>query len=329
MGAIQAQDYGQAVWAIASRLKNGTIQDVERDIQDGKILRTWPMRGTIHFVPAEDAVWMVELTGKRMLVADRRRQDQLDLNQAIIDRCGSLLQTALKGRKLMSRPDVMDLFESNSISTKGQRGYHILWALAHVGLICIGPMMGKQQSIVLLREWVPNSLVLSHEDSMALLAKRYIQSHGPVTIRDFATWTKFNLSEARQAFELAKGVECVDIDGVQYWQSKVVPNGKPKRIYYLAAFDEYFLGYKDRSAIIHADHFQKVVPGNNGVFSPLLVVDGQAAGTWRRTIKKRGVDVEVTTFEPLQVAAKELEDALLPYEHFLGQEATLTVRSAT
>lgn len=184
MGAMQAQDYGQALWAIASRMKHGTIADVERAIEEGKIIRTWPMRGTIHFIPAEDADWMLKLTAARILTADARRQHQLELTPEIINKSGALLKKRLKGGKRLNRPGVMELLESNDISTDQGRGYHILFALAMSGLICMGPLDGKQQTFVLLHEWAPNQRKLSTDEALATFATRYIQSHGPATVRD-------------------------------------------------------------------------------------------------------------------------------------------------
>lgn len=325
MGAMQAQDYGQALWAIASRMKHGTIADVERAIEDGKIIRTWPMRGTIHFIPAEDADWMLKLTGIRILTADARRQQQLGLTPEIINKSSELIKKKLKGGKRLSRPGVMELLESNGILTGQGRGYHILFALAISGLINIGPMEGKQQTFVLLHEWAPNQRKLSADEALGTLASRYIQSHGPATVKDFATWTKLNLTESRRAFSLAKNVAHYDVDGAEYWMTQNLTPAKPARAYFLAAFDEYFIGYKNRDAVIDPAHKDKVVPGGNGVFKPTLIVDGQIAGIWQRTIKKNHVDIKVVPFWPLDITQNELEEAAAPYATFIGKSATIEV----
>ena len=127
MGALQAQDYLQAVWAIGARTQSSTLADVEQALEDGKIIRTWPMRGTIHFVPTEDARWMLQLSAAKMLAADGRRMAQLDLTVEIMARCQDLFCSALSGGKRLSRPEIMALLEEAGISTQGQRGYHILW----------------------------------------------------------------------------------------------------------------------------------------------------------------------------------------------------------
>jgi hypothetical protein len=325
MGAMQAQDYGQALWAIASRMKHGTIADVEKAIADHKILRTWPMRGTIHFIPAEDTDWMLKLTGVRMLAADGRRQRQLDITPDIIATCADLLKKKLKGGKRLSRPEIMELLESNGISTAAQRGYHILYALALSGMICMGPLAGKQQTFVLLDEWVPKPRQLTADEGLGTFAKRYIQSHGPATVRDFATWTKLTLTESRKAFSLAEGVESKTINGIEYWVSANVSAPKAAKAYLLAAFDEYFIGYKDRDAVIDPAHKDKVVPGGNGVFKPTLIVDGQIAGVWQKTIKKDTVEIKITPFWPLEIDIGALQKAAEPFASFIGKSATIEV----
>src|SRR5918998_6054515 len=124
LGAMQAQDYLQALWAIGLRLKSATVAEVERAISDGKIVRTWPMRGTLHFVPPEDARWMLKLSASRILARDGRRLQQLGLDEGILERCKDLFYDALNGHKRLSRPEMMQLLEEAGISTQKQRGYH-------------------------------------------------------------------------------------------------------------------------------------------------------------------------------------------------------------
>src|SRR5215472_325382 len=197
MGALQAQDYQQSLWAIGLRMQSATVADIEQAILDRKIVRTWPMRGTLHFVPGDDAKWMLSLSASRMIANDRRRQGQLELDETIMERCKELFYDALKGNQRLSRPDMMQLLVDAGISTKGQRGYHILWYLSQAGLICLGPMQDKQQTFVLLDEWVPHSRAFSREESLAELARRYFTSRGPATIHDFAWWAGLTVADAR------------------------------------------------------------------------------------------------------------------------------------
>jgi winged helix DNA-binding protein len=326
LGAIQAQDYLQALWAIGLRLRSATVADVEQAIFDAKIVRTWPMRGTLHFVPPEDARWMLKLSASRLLAKDGRRLKQLGLDEEIIERCKGLFYDALKGNKRLSRPDMMRLLEEAGISTENQRGYHILWYVSQSGLICLGPMQDKQQTFVLLDEWVPVSRDLSREESLAELTRRYFASHGPAAVHDFAWWAGLTVTEARSGLEAARPeLTSETIDGKEYWMTGDTPDHLAYDrlgVHLLPAFDEYLIGYKDRSAVLTVEDAPKVVPGKNGVFLPTIVVGGRVVGTWKRRLKKRSIDVTLNPFTHLGAHLGDSDEnaieAAKSYSDFVG-----------
>ena len=219
LGALQAQDYGQSLWAIGSRLRAGTAEGVERAIEQRQIVRTWLMRGTIHFAPPEDVRWLLALVVPRLEAAEARRCAQLGLTEAHFERCADLLSAELSGDRRLTRPEVMRLFEQEGIETSGQRGYHILVRLAKRALICLGPLEGRQQTFVLLDEWAPraSSLELAREQALALLASRFASGRGPVTDQDFARWAGIPLSDARQGLRDAAGIAVRSFGGVEHW----------------------------------------------------------------------------------------------------------------
>ena len=322
LGAIQAQDYLQALWAIGLRLKSATVADVERAILEGKIVRTWPMRGTLHFVPPEDARWMLKLSASRMLARDGRRLKQLGLDEEIMERCKELFYGALKGNRRLSRPEMMRVLEEAGISTEKQRGYHILWYVSQAGLICLGPMQDKQQTFVLLDEWVHNSRDLSREESLAELARRYFAGHGPATVHDFAWWAGLTVTEARSGLESAMPeLTSETIEGKDYWMKSDAPGHTAydeSRVDLLPAFDEYLLGYKDRGAVLAVEDATKVVPGKNGVFLPTIVVDGRVVGTWKRKLKKNSIDITMSPFTHPGDLDERVNKAAERYCGFLG-----------
>jgi len=326
MGALQAQDYQQSLWAIGLRTQLGTVAAIEQAIADRKILRTWPMRGTLHFVPSEDARWMLKLSAARMIAKDKRRLEQLELDEAIIERAKMLFHDALSGGKRLSRPAMMQLLEDAGIRTTGQRAYHILWHLAQTGLICLGPMQDKQQTFVLLDEWAPYSREFSREEALAQLAGRYVASHGPATIQDFALWAGLPMGDAKAGFLAARaGLISEKSNDQEYWRSNDAIGEAlhtPSSVFLLPGFDEYLLGYKNRSAVLAAEHAPKIVPGSNGVFLPMVVVAGQVVGTWRRRVRKDALDITVTPFTPLNDLEEEVSSAAKRYSHFLGLSFT-------
>ena len=329
LGALQAQDYGQSLWAIGSRMRAGTAESVERAIEQRQIVRTWLMRGTIHFAPPEDVRWLLGLVVPRLEAAEARRCKQLGLTEADFERCADLLSAELSGDRRLTRPEVMQLFEREGIETSGQRGYHILVRLAKRALICLGPLEGRQQTFVLLDEWAPraSSLELVRAEALALLASRFALGRGPVTDQDFARWAGIPLSDARQGLRDAAGIAVRSFGGMEYWLDAERADGAApavgrRRTYLLAGFDEYFLGYKDRDAVIDPAQAGKIAPGANGIFRPLLVIGGQISGTWERSLRRRELTV---TLHPFTAAGRELIEAAQPeaarYRAFLGVEA--------
>jgi hypothetical protein len=223
----------------------------------------------------------------------------------------------------------MRLFEQEGIETSGQRGYHILVRLAKRALICLGPLQGRQQTFVLLDEWAPrgSSRTLAREEALALLALRFASGRGPVTDQDFARWAGIPLRDARTGLHDAAGLAVRSFGGVEHWldgerAEGAAPAAGRGRTYLLAGFDEYFLGYKDRDAVIEPAHAGKVAPGANGIFRPLLVCGGQITGTWERSLRRRELTV---TLRPFSAAGRELVEAARPeaarYCSFLGVEA--------
>ncbi|RED65528.1 winged helix DNA-binding domain-containing protein [Cohnella lupini] len=321
LGAMQAQDYHQALWAIGTRLPSATVSEIERSIEDRKILLTWPMRGTIHFVLSEDARWMLKLTASRILAQSKRRQEQLGLDERTIERSRRIFHDALQGDKRISRPVLMQLLEDEGIGTANQRGYHLLWYLSQTAFICQGPREGKQQTFVLLDEWVPRGKELPMDEALASLAESYYGGHGPATVHDFAWWAGITLADARRGVEAVKSrLVSEKANGAEYWSSESETAGAAPNVtsvYLLPGFDEYLLGYKDRGAVLREEYAPRITPGNNGIFMPTIVIDGQVVGLWKRTVKKKGIDIELNLFEPLDERKPDILVAAERYCRFM------------
>jgi len=329
-GAMQAQDYGQALWAIGSRIQGSTLHDVEGAINRFEIIRTWSMRGTIHFVPAVDAKWMVDLLTPRVTAKLKSRRAELNVTQENLDRCSAILKKELHGKVLLSRPRIFAIFEEAGEPTANQRGYHILLELAQHGLIFIGPNEGKQPTFGLLDEFV-TSRKLNRDESLREIAIRFFTSHAPATIEDFAYWSGLTVADSKHAVALASGtLRTVDIEGSAY----LVGNGFnipvtqiTNSAHLMAGFDEYFLPYRNRHTIIDIDHANHVVPGGNGVFKPTLVVDGIVSGVWARTIKAKSASITVRVFPAHRTTFEQLAPSLAAYEHFIGRPVNLVIEN--
>ncbi len=323
MGMLQAQDYLAALWAVGLRASGATEASLEQALAERKIVRTWPARGTLHFVAPEDTRWLLRLLTPRVISLTNRRYLQLGLDGSDFERSRMILTRALSGGNILTRPDAYQALEVGGVSTEGQRGIHILGRLAMEGLICFGPRQGKQQTFVLLEEWLPQGKTLDREGALMEITRRYFTSHGPATIQDFAWWSGLTLTDARAGLELAAGDLVQDeIDGRQYYRPLAPRHSQldGRGAHLLPAFDEYLVGYSDRSAVLDPQAVKSVNAGG-GMLSPVILIDGRVAGTWKRTLKKDRMEVSPAWFEqPGEEQVEAFWQAAALYAGFLGLE---------
>ena len=320
MGFVQAQDYLGSLWALGLRLENFTEADVEKALADRSIVRTWPARGTLHFVAAQDVRWMLELLTPRVIAGTAGRYRQLGLDEDTFSQSRKVLAEALKGGNRLLRNAMNQVLESANISTAGQRGIHILGRMAQEGLICFGPREGKQHTFVLLEEWVPAAKTMPRDQTLGELARRYFTSHGPALLQDFVWWSGLTTANARAGLEMAAPhLEQTMIEGRTYWQSRSAPDlpealATPRL---LPAFDEYLVGYTDRTSVLEQQYIKQTNAGG-GILNPTIIIDEQVVGTWKRTLKKDSVTITPAWFtEPSEAQKHALHLAALQYTGFL------------
>jgi len=322
LGAVQAQDFAGAKWSLGLRLPGTTEAEIDQAIADRSLVRTWPMRGTLHFVAAADVRWMLQLLTPRIVAGSASRLRSLEINEALVSRSFKVMTKALQGGKQVMRKDLMAILDRAGISTANQRGYYLLWRAAQAGLICQGPMNGKQQTFTLLDEWVPPGRTLARDQALAEITRRYFTSHGPATLQDFLWWTGLTAVDARAGIEMAKPHLLQEtVADKTYWMSPTLPaiRAQSPTAYLLPGFDEYMLGYRDRSAALEVRHAPLVAPGANGMFKPIIVIDGQVVGTWQRTLKRDAVLIALNPFVPLtKTKHQAVAIAAESYGKFLG-----------
>ena len=328
MGAIQAQDYAGAKWSLGLRLPNGTEADIDNAIARKAIVRTWPMRGTLHFVAADDVRWMLKLLTPRIIAGSAGRHRQLELDDTILKKSHDLLISAMEGGKQLMRSEVYATLENAGITTAGQRGIHIINYLAQMQVLCHGVHNAKQPTYALLDEWVPVSKNLEGKEALAELALRYFKSHGPATLNDFVWWSGLKISDAKEGLNAVMSMlERIECDGKTYWTETTLPQMNTiQSTFLLPGFDEYMLGYTDRTLILAAQHAGKVVPGNNGMFMPTIVMNGRVVGLWKRVLKKGQISIEITPFEKFTKSKiKAIALGAENYGAYIGKSASLII----
>jgi hypothetical protein len=300
--AVQAQDYRGALWSIGLRYRGSTIDDVERAIAAREIVRTWPMRRTLHFVAAADVRWMLQLLAPRMIKGAVGRMRQLELDDKLIARSAKALAKALRDGKRLTREELYAVLERAKISAANQRGIHILSRLSQESFLCFASHRGKQPAFALLDEWIPTSRMLARDEALAELTLRYFRGHGPATVRDLAWWAGITLGDARAGVAMvASELQEERIGDTAYVVTKdaVAGPGSTRSVHLLPGFDEYLLGYTDRSVALDAIHAGAIVPGNNGMFMPTIVAGGRVVGTWKPVLNAKGNSVTAFPFAPL------------------------------
>ena len=333
MLAIQGQDLPGARWSIGLRGHGLTDRDVGAAFDAGDIVRSWPMRGTLHVVTAEDIGWMLELMAPRAVDSTATRRAQLGITAEDLRLAREAAVGALEGGGALVREALLAAFAASGVSVDGQRAYHLLGYLAQTGTLVLGPASGKQQAFVLLEEWVRESRRLEREEALGELARRYFRSHGPATERDLARWSGLPLRDVRRGIALCgDALVRLDVGGDAYHLAPEVleaASAPPREaavqdVRLLPGFDEYLLGYGDRSAALAPEHAQAVVPGNNGMFLPTIVIGGEIVGTWKRTTRTREVVIDLSPFHPLSGrTTTRLAAAVQAYGAFLGKPARI------
>lgn len=326
MGAVQAQDYLGALWAVGLRAPGTTEADIELALAERRIVRTWPLRGTLHFVAAADIRWILALAAPRAMAQAAGRLRQLELDEGVLAHSRDIVMAALHGGRRLTRAALYAQLESGGVSPAGQRGIHIIGRLAQEGLICFGARDGKQPTFVLLEEWVPAAKTLPREEAVAELTRRYFTSHGPATLHDFVWWSGLTRSDARAGLEMMQGYLVEEVIANQtYWRAASMPtlHLSSPAAHLLPAFDEYLVGYQDRRAVLDPALVKRINAGG-GMLNPVIVIDGQVAGTWKRTLKKDTVTITPSWFaSPTGDQLHAFHAAAQRYAAFLSMQVSI------
>jgi hypothetical protein len=301
LGAVQAQDYDGAKWALSQRTVGLTDAAIEKDFTNGEMIRTHVLRPTWHFVDPVDLRSMLALTGpivmKRMAAYDR----QLELDEKAFRRSNTCIERALRGGRHLTRYELREeLARARLGAINGQRLAHMMMRAELEALICSGPRRGKQFTYALVDERVPPSPPKDRDEAILELTRRYFRARSPASGSDFCWWSGLPMADVRRGIELARNeLEQVTIGGKSYWTTgEKLP--KPRSsAHLLPNYDEFFIGYRDRSAIGQRLKSTKAVTGGNALIANVIVIDGQLVGSWRRIVGKDALTLKLELLTPL------------------------------
>ena len=317
-GAIQGQEYAQTRWSLGLRMPHLTDADIEKDLNEGRILRTHILRPTWHFVAPEDIRWMLMLTGPRVEAINAYMYRKMELDNTTFNQCNTIMQRALEGGKQMTREALSQEFLKNNIRADGTRLVCIMMKAELEGLICSGARQGNQFTYALLEERVSPVSKKERDEALAELSQRYFISHGPATAKDFSTWCGLSLTDCKKGIEMVKthlAEEKIESETYYFSPKLNLDTATFGQLQLLPIYDEMIMGYKNREALMQ--YRNAVQPGKRLRYDNTLLFDGQVIGSWRRKIKPKVIDLEYEFLEqPDKKQESEFEKALLRFEKF-------------
>lgn len=325
----QAQALPGALASVAMRTTARSMTEVAGALADGRVVRTWTQRHTIHFVAASDLGWILDLTGRRMLKATAKRRAELGIDAEMFDRARDIVTDLIRERGPASRTALLDALGPLGVGDVPGRPYHLITMLAISRVIAQGPLVEgscSQQLFVLNDDWIGPARSMPRREAVAEWMTRYALGHGPVTVADAARWTGLPVSEARAG--LAAGLDSgalatTEIAGARYFHAPDLPDrlaahrARALEMLLLPGFDELILGYKDRTATLAADDERRVVPGGNGVFKATVIHRSRAVGTWVRSPLATGPRVAITPFPGRRINRRVAERVARDHPSFV------------
>lgn len=300
---VQSQDHPAAKWALGQRTRGTTEAGIDQLFDQGAILRTHVLRPTWHFVLPNDIRWLLELTGPRIRDGLASRYRQLGIDGGLVARAGAAFAAALSGGRNLTRPQMDEVLRRIGILPEGQRLPHLLMRAKLDGLITSGPRRGKHHTYALLEEYAPNARSLDREEALAELTWRYFRSHGPAQLQDFVWWSGLTATDGRTGIARAGAALAHEmVDGRDYWfdaEADPAPDAS-SMAHLLPNFDEYTVGYRDRTAAVDPDRpFDPALFSFGSILSNIVTVRGRVRGAWRRTAVGSGVRIDVRLLDRL------------------------------
>jgi hypothetical protein len=277
--AVQAQDLGAARLAVRARTTGRTAADVDALLNDGSATVTWLNRGTLHLVLREDYPWLHALTAPTARTSNQTRLVQEGVSVADADRAAEAIAAWVRDEGPMTRHELRPRVDALGIATAGQAMVHILMRASLFGLITRGPVVGREQGYVAVDQWWPRLPTVDRDEALRELTVRYLRGHAPADEHDLMKWSGLPLRDVRRGFALVADRLVVDgtTGAARLKRQRLLDDVPPPLL--LGGYDPILMGWADRDWVLHGA--QGVVT-RNGLFLPILLVDGRAAGTWRR-----------------------------------------------
>jgi hypothetical protein len=326
MAAMQAQELAYAKWSVAQRAGK-VLSTVDRALAEGTLLRIHVLRPTWHFVRAEDIRWILTLSAPRVHALNAYYYRQLELDAALFRKSRKLLVKALRGGSHLERKDLAVALAEAGIVASGPRLAYILMDAELEALICSGAVRGKQQTYALVDERAPRARALTRDEALSQLTRRYFESRGPATLKDYVQWASLTVAEAKRGLESVRStLEHEVVDDRTYWFADVPARRAPAspRIDLVQIYDEYVMSYGESRDVLAPAQPPTGQAAGPAAYLHGILLDGQVIGRWRHAIEKGAVAIETQLYRKLRRPERDaLDDAVARYGKFMGAAASL------
>ena len=314
------------VWARVEKLDRGAVQRALW--QDRTLVKTWAMRGTLHLLPSSELpIWHAALAESPRYMKPALWKKYFGITMEELDQITETVGVALDGRVMTREELVKEVARLTGSAAFGAKLAASSWGTilkpaAFTGRLCFGPSVGQRVQFTRPDSWLAgtgngSSAPADSRAAAAEITRRYLSAYGPATHRDLARWWGGGGIALAKLWITALGEEvcAVDLQGALAWmltrdarEARDLPPARSVSL--LPGFDQYVIG-----ASCHAE--QLLPPGlrarvyrSQGWISPVLLVNGLIAGTWRHEIKGSRVLVMIEPFGKAPVwvrRAAELE----------------------
>ncbi len=331
MLAMQAQDAAGVRWALALRAEDPLTEvDVLADLAEGRLVRNRPSRGTLQVTAPEDLHWLSATLTPRSNREAVKRRPIVELTDEMVDAAERIIRAELAGGVVRTRPELVAACAASGVELASNQAGHILRHLTELMAIVFADPGSNVDSFALADDWIAERR--EPAEPLGEVVTRFVASRGPVTRQDIGRWAYLPMGSVDAGVEAAgDAVERVTLAGTEYLVARGSADISEEEVeaalarpLLLPAFDEYLLGYGTRAPLLDERFFERIVPGRNGMFKPIVVVDGEIVGLWSRKQTAKKVSIAIEPFTKITAKVKRaLQVPVRDYGRFLGREALL------
>jgi hypothetical protein len=291
---VQAQVASSAELAIRVRRETSRPGEVDRALRDGRLIKTWAMRGALHLLPPEEGGAFLSLMAAGRSWERPSWQRYFGVTSKEMAALRKAVRVALEGGPLTREELGTAVAARRRLRHVGEALQSswgtLLKPLAWQGDLCQGPSRGNRVTFMLPEHassrWrgVPDP-----EEAAPAAIVAYFRAHGPTTIDAFGNWLAGGWFGKRQLRSWLTALEHrlaeVDVDGERAYvlaedfdELALVRPTTAVRL--LPGFDQYVLGPGTGDGHVVPASRRSAVSRQAGWISPVVVAGGVVCGTW-------------------------------------------------